>query len=445
MAAPCLQAPGWQTSDLQTRSPGARELAAYGLLALPLATAALPIYVHLPNLYGGLLGMNLALLGLVLLCARLADAFVDPLIGVLNDRLQRPRATIALGAALLAFGVLMAFNPPPQASLRDASGESLLWLWLAAALIPVYLGYSLATVSYLAWGALLGGTPHARTRVTATREAFGLAGVILASLLPALLAARIDAGLSRFSLGLAVVIAACVVITLLAAPRPPRVAAAQTSGLAAMLAPFSRRAFSGLFVIYMLNGIASALPATLVLFFVGDALQLPRDAGIFLAIYFVCGAAGLPLWVGISKRTGKPAAWLAAMLASVGAFMGALALGAGDYAGFAAVCALSGLALGADLALPPAMLADVIRDAGDETRAGAYFGAWSFATKLNLALAAGLALPLLEVSGYVPGNPSTVQPLYFAYCLLPCILKLAAAGALWKYAGSARPLQGTAA
>jgi Na+/melibiose symporter-like transporter len=78
------------------------------------------------------------------------------------------------------------------------------------------------------------------------------------------------------------------------------------------------------------------------------------------------------------------------------------------------------------------MLADAIRARGDEPRAGAYFGLWNFATKLNLALAAGLALPLLAAAGYVPGESAALAPLYFAYCLLPCALRLAAAAILLK-------------
>jgi len=170
------------------------QLAAYGLLGLPLAAAALPIYVHLPNLYGSVLGMNLAVVGAVLLAARLADAFIDPLLGALNDRLQRPRLMVALGVALLAAGVAAALNPPGA-----------FWWWLAAALVPAYLGYSMASVGYLAWGALLGESPHERTRVAAWREGFGLGGVVLASVAPTLLAARMDEGLARFSLVFCVV------------------------------------------------------------------------------------------------------------------------------------------------------------------------------------------------------------------------------------------------
>ncbi|HRA62247.1 MAG TPA: MFS transporter, partial [Burkholderiaceae bacterium] len=59
----------------------------------------------------------------------------------------------------------------------------------------------------------------------------------------------------------------------------------------------------------------------------------------------------------------------------------------------------------------------------------------NFATKLNLALAAGLALPLLAMFGYSPGarDASALGALTLAYCLLPCLLKLAAATLLYQH------------
>jgi GPH family glycoside/pentoside/hexuronide:cation symporter len=397
------------------------QLAAYGALGLPLAAAALPMYVHLPNLYGGVLGMNLAVLGAVLLAVRLADALVDPLLGALNDWLQRPRLLVSAGVGLLVAGVAAALNPP------DAS-----WRWLAAALVPAYLGYSLASVGYLAWGALLGESPHERTRVAAWREGWGLAGVVIASVAPTVLAGRMTEGLARFSLVFAVLALVCLGWTLRAAPQPLRAPPRAAIALDALGAPFANRSFRRLFAVFVLSGIASALPATLVLFFVNDVLGLSRLAGAFLAAYFLAGAASLPLWLALARRRGKVFAWLGSMAASVVAFAGALALGPGDAAGFFAVCLVSGLALGGDLALPPALLADTLRAHGDEARAGAYFGLWSLATKANLALAAGLALPLLAAAGFVPGSGGDPAPLVFAYCLLPCALKLAAAALLWR-------------
>jgi Na+/melibiose symporter-like transporter len=324
--------------------------------------------------------------------------------------------------ALLAGGLAAVFNPPGA-----------LWWWLAAALVPVYLGFSMASIAFQAWGALLGDTPHERTRVAAWREGFGLAGVVIASVAPTLLATQLDEGLSRFSAVFASLAAACTLIVLWRAPRPPRLGAPAPFRVAALAAPFANPRFRPLFAAFIANGIAAALPATLVLFFVNDALRLPQLAGAFLAAYFLAGAASLPWWTALARRHGKRNAWLGSMAASIAAFAGALALGPGDAAGFLAVCLLSGLALGGDLALPPALLADTIRARDEEPRAGAYFGLWNFATKLNLALAAGLALPLLAFSGYVPGAAGgALAPLYFAYCLLPCLLKLVAAAILLK-------------
>ena len=87
-----------------------------------------------------------------------------------------------------------------------------------------------------------------------------------------------------------------------------------------------------------------------------------------------------------------------------------------------------------DLALPSALLAGVIAAEGDSGQhEGAYFGWWNFATKLNLALAAGLALPLLGWLGYTPGTRGEdgLQTLGLAYAVLPCVLKLTAAAALY--------------
>jgi GPH family glycoside/pentoside/hexuronide:cation symporter len=95
---------------------------------------------------------------------------------------------------------------------------------------------------------------------------------------------------------------------------------------------------------------------------------------------------------------------------------------------------LSGAGLGADLALPGALLAGLIADAGHRGQGeGAYFGWWNFATKLNLALAAGLALPLLALAGYSPGarDPAALRALVIGYCVLPCVLKLCAAATLY--------------
>jgi Na+/melibiose symporter-like transporter len=121
------------------------------------------------------------------------------------------------------------------------------------------------------------------------------------------------------------------------------------------------------------------------------------------------------------------------MVAAIAAFVWAYWLGVGDFTGFAAICVMSGAALGADLALPPALLARVIDANGHGgSREGTYFGLWNLVNKLNLALAAGIALPVLEALGYREGSRdvAALDALAIAYALLPCALKLAAAALL---------------
>lgn len=201
-----------------------------------------------------------------------------------------------------------------------------------------------------------------------------------------------------------------------------------------LLHPWRQAPFRWLMAVFVISGMASAVPATLVLFFIQDRLVAPAQEPLFLATYFVAAAASLPLWMRLVGRLGLARCWLAGMLLSVSVFAWAASLGQGDVTGFWWVCALSGMALGTDLALPGALLAGMIAERGDRgLREGAYFGWWNLATKLNLALAAGLALPLLDLLGYRPGAtaPDALQALTLAYAVLPCALKLLACAILY--------------
>ena len=397
----------------------------YGALGFPLAFVALPLYVVLPNHYAVEFGVPLATLGTLLLAARLLDAVVDPLIGRAVDAwftasVRRVLAATALAALVLALGFHALFFPP----VREPGA---LLAWCAGALVVTYLAYSVATVVHQAWGARLGGDESGRARIVSWREGLSLLGVLVASALPAL------AGLHTSSLVFAATLALGLVL-LARAPRPVSLAVASPHAPGSLVLPWANTDFRRLLAVYLVNGIASAVPATLVLFFVRDRLQAQSLEPLFLASYFAAGALSMPLWVRLVARIGLARAWLVGMVLAVLAFAWAALLGTGDAAAYTAVCVASGLALGADLALPGALLAGVIQRAGHQTRLeGAYFGWWNFATKLNLALAAGLALPLLAAFGYTPGarDAQALHALTLAYCLLPCALKLAAAGLLY--------------
>lgn len=406
-------------------------LAAYAAVALPLAAAALPVHVQVPKFYAAL-GIDLALIGFVLLVVRLLDAISDPLLGAFADRIPARyggrKLMIGGAAPLLAAGLWLLFSPPTDADS--------LALWLAATLVLSYLGLSAASIGHFALGSALSRDYAERTRITAARGVAALAGVLLAAAVPEVLVQQYGAteGLARFALGFTPVLAVAAAITLVRGPSPPASLISAQLTWAGLVLPLRNRRFRRLAAVFLINGVAAAMPATLLLFFAADVLQRPDLTPLFLVLYFVAGAAGMPLWVRLAAGVGKVRAWLISMAFAAGAFVWAYFLGAGDAAAFAVICVISGLAFGADLALPASLLADVIDDDEDcgGRPDGVYFGMWHLLEKLALALAAGIALPLLQWLGYAPGMPTEGgAALSLIYALLPCAIKLAAALLLW--------------
>lgn len=392
----------------------------YGLLGLPLAFLALPLYVSLPAHYASEYGMQLGTLGALLLFARFVDAALDPLIGRWSDGWLRPGRVgpIVLVAALLMFMAFAALFFPP--GLKGAA----LVAWAAVMLVLGYIAFSVVSVTHQAWGARLGGTALQQTRLVAWREGLALVGVLVASVL----ISQVGWGVTTATLAVALVLG---LWSLLTSPLPAHANHAEPVrwGL-----PWRTPGFRKLLLVYAVNGIAAAVPATVLLFFVRDRLQTPQYEALYLVAYFAAAAASMPLWLRLVARLGQARAWLIGMALAVVSFIWAALLGQGDAAAFVVICLATGVAAGADLAIPGAMLTRVVQNAGLAGRAeGAFFGWWNAATKLNLAIAAGLALPLLQGLGYTEGlqNASSAQALSIVYALLPCALKLLAMGLLW--------------
>jgi len=405
--------------------------ARYGLLGLPLAFVAMPLYVVLPQHHAQAYGLPLAALGAVLLLTRLADAFIDPLLGRWVDRwLRRPQRALAVAGvavAALSLGFVLLFHPPVRETVP-------LLAWCAVTLILTFFAYSLSSVLHLAWGTRLGGDVAQRSRLVAWREGFGLFGVLLANVLAT------QAGMGWTSAVLTLGLLAGV-WALSRGPRPvsaPTDPAAQVdpTGWRALAHPWQGAGFRRLMAMFLVNGVASAIPATLVLFFIQDRLRAMDGAPLFLGLYFLMAALGVPLWVRLIGRVGPMRAWALGMLLSVLSFVGVLGLGEGDRGAYLVICLAGGFALGADLTAPGTLLTGVVQRAGHTGQAeGAYAGWWQWATKLNLALAAGLALPSLQALGYTPGaqDPDALNALTWVYGGLPCLFKLLALLACWRW------------
>lgn len=412
---------------------------AYGLLGAPLAFGALPLYVALPHHYAQLPGVEMASLGAVLLAIRGLDAVVDPALGRWVDSLLRrgERHTwrvACLGSVVLAIGFTLLWRVP-------AGVPPLLWLLLILPLCTV--ACTGLTIAHLAWGTRWEGSPVWRARIAAWREGASLLGVMLASALMSL-----PHGLPQ-SAALVVGLAIGLLALRSTFDIQRRDAAAKAPDFAAS-SPWSNPAFRRLAMVHLINGMAAAIPATLLPFFVADRLQLPALQGMFLLGYFGAAALAVPWWLRMVAQRGLAPTWRWAMVCTVLAFALPPLVTAGDAWLFMAICVASGTALGADLAVPGALLTGLVqrkdldqpphqqasaRSHGlPQASAGLYAGWWAFIGKSSLALAAGLSLPLLQAWGYQLGNrdPVALQALVLAYAGVPCALKLMAVVTLWR-------------
>jgi GPH family glycoside/pentoside/hexuronide:cation symporter len=406
----------------------------YGLPGLPLAALGLPLYIYLPTFYAEQLGIGLAAVGIALLIARVSDVLTDPLIGMLSDWLPIPsrrKWLMALATPLLILAIWALFMPPEGAGF---------W-WLLSWSLLVYLAWSLLTLPYTAWGAELSGDYDQRSTITASRESFVLIGTLVAAGLPLAMGIGSDApgeALAVLAQFLTILLPVTVLLCILKVPESNR--RSNPIGFQAGLALLKQnRLFIRLLLAYFMNGIANGLPATLFLLFVSYVLALPEQFGLLLSAYFVSGLIGLPLGIKLAQRFNKHRVWGISMLWAVVIFAWVPSLGTGDFVPFLIICILSGLSLGIDMALPASIQADVIdldSVKGGGQRSGFFFGLWGMATKLSLALAVGIAFPLLAILGFdtqtAPAD-NNLLALSVLYGFLPIPFKLVAAWAIWHF------------
>jgi len=410
----------------------------YSGAAFALGMPTIPLLIHLPPVYAEELGLGLTATGAALFTARLLDVITDPIIGAVSDRLKSPfgrrKPLIALGAIIGAVGVLLLLSPPEDPGA----------LYLAAWTSVLYLGWTLINIPYLAWGADLHTDYDKRARLTGVRESFMLAGILVAGVIPAVAAATGAGGMGALAItGWGIVMAGAVVLPLLlrtVAEPAPRPLQGRDPLLLSIRDLAGNGPFNRLLSGWFINSLANGIPAVLFILFMKHVIGANEiTQGLFTLLYFLAGIVGMPLWIWLSRRHGKHRIWCMAMVVASVTFAAAPALEAGDIFLFGIVVLLTGFCLGADLALPPAMQADVaeyeyFRKGRDRT--GVMFAAWSMSTKLALAASVGIALPLLDWLGTpVPSSTEKydLMTLALIYAGLPIVLKMGAIWLVWGY------------
>ncbi|MGD9040544.1 MAG: MFS transporter [Desulfobacteraceae bacterium] len=411
---------------------------AYAAPAFALAVVGIPVYVYIPKFYTDVVGVHITVLGYLILAVRLFDAVTDPAIGFLSDRTRtrfgRRRPYLAGASILLAFAIYVLFNPPTASPTFET-------FWFGISIFSLFLFWTLAVVPYESLGPEISFDYNERTTLFGMRDGALIAGTLVAASSPALVTWAIgmppggEGEREKFFwisvLYAPLIVAFCWWCVLSIGERTLQ-EVDEKQGLWQGFRHVARnRPFVILLVSYTVSAFGNNLPATLILYYVEYVLQ-SKLADLFLLIYFVTGVLFLPGWILVSKRLGKKWTWIASMGVNTGAFVGVFFLGPGDAWIYGILVFISGIGLGATLAIPSAMQADVIdydELLSGERREGHYIGLWSITKKLAAALGVGIALPVLGRVGYTPNveqSEAVLLALRLLYALVPSVCNIVA-------------------
>ena len=397
--------------------PNRRDLLAVGLFGVMLGAVGLPIYLHAPKYFSDTYGVSLASLGAIMFVLRVLDFVQDPLLGRLSAIGIASHRVLSVGAgALIIAGALGLFiiaapiNPT---------------IWFALSLILLFTGYSLSVI-LLYTHAANNFADTAQPIVARWREAGQLIGICVSAIAPTLFT---EISHDPYTLFGGVLISVTVVAILLM-HNIWSDETVSTSEKFTLAVPHAR--IRPYLILAFVNAIPVAITSTLFLFYVEYAIGSATASGPLLLLFFGAAAVSVPIWTILANKYAIEWVLGVAMLASLIAFVVTFTLGAGDIVAFTIICAVTGVLTGADLTLLPMIFIKFLQRTDVPSEEA--FGYWSLSSKLALALAVGLVLPGLEVSGFDPASPTPlgIYNLSVAYALVPSALKICAIYALWR-------------
>ena len=402
---------------------------AFGAVALPLSTIGLPLTIYLAPFYAGEMGLSLAALGTAMVLARILDIVVDPFIGSLSDRVNtrfgRRKPWLVAGAAVLIVGMLKLFHPPAGVTLA----YFLFWLGV------MYVGFSLVQVPHRAWGAELSPQYDERTHISSVRQFFATAGLIVSTLVPAVVLGQKGATsadvLSSLAIMTLVVLPLVVLLNLYLTPDKALARAASSSVKMGWRAQWRAVRRNGplrtILLVLFVGFSAETFRQTLTVFYARDVIGVP-NLGLIYVYYFISAFIGVPFWRWVAKHTGKHKALAGGMAIAIGTNLGLFFLGRGDVALFTTMFIIKGFCFGALDLLPAAMLADatdVDTAISRKARAGLLFAMAGVVTNFGQAVGQGLSLNALAWVGYRAAGEtgeSALMSLRVLYALAPSLV-----------------------
>lgn len=417
-------------------SPAARkvsnwEVAAFAAPAGPLLALSLPSIIFLPPYFASHLGVPLWAVSAIFLGARLLDIVIDPGIGTLQDRTDsrfgRRRLWLSLACAPLMLAMWVVFLGLPQ-------GVSV--LWAGVAVFAMYVVYATMMVAHLGWAGELIPTYQGRTHVLGAVQTASMVGQALMLVIAGYVvqAGGGDNADAVHAMGWTLIFllpltTLMTVLLVRETPTPPQPHVGLKDTFQALL---SNKACQRVLLPDLFLGIAQGVSGGLFLWYFQFVLGFERESQSLLAIYFLAGLAGVPIWWIAARKLGKHRALQAAMIYTAVTTALLLVLPPGDFWIAAPFMIIAGIAQGGGVLLTRALMADVVDEdelATGARRSGLFFGLLMTTSKLGVVAGpltyAVLGLVNFDASAGGANGPlalGTLSALFIGGPILLCVL-----------------------
>lgn len=374
--------------------------------------------------------------GLAVMISKLWDAVTDPMMGFISDRtrhkLGRRRPYMLWGALPLLLSMWFFFTKP------DISGVVALTVWATLALSLLNTAYTVVNIPYNSLTPELTDDYNERTSLNGYRFGSAVFGTMLGAgaVLPIVgLFATRAAGFSGMGLVLGTVMAVTALITFFSVKEPDHSATEipKEGFFPTYLAVFKNRPYVILLLTYALNLAGLTFMQGIIAYYFGYVYRNEGMTTIAMLMLLVVAMVCIPISVLVSKRIGKKRTYqIAFFFIATGAlliFLFAHRLGIGFFLG---VMVWAGIGVGFGYVSPWAMVPDTIEYDAARTgkrKEGAFYGMWTFMSKVGTSLAIVISGFVLDLGGYVANvaqGPEAIFAIRLLIGVFPAIVMIGA-------------------
>jgi len=400
-----------------------------------------PINSVLPALYSSEFGIDLALIGTLLLAARLFDAISDPLIGLFSDKTQskfgKRKPWIAPGAVMVAVFGYFLFTP----------GENANAAYFLAFFMLLYFAWTVQEIPFAAWILELSRDTKERARINGFRGAGILAGTILFTLAPTLIPdANGEMSFKVLNIVAIIMLVAVPLASFLLIAIVPQGEVIQDAPPPKFTelwsAVISNRPFLIFIAAYLFLGMHYGFFWSLAFIYMDSYLGIGDKYTQLFLPFFMIAPLAIPCWVWLMNRFGKYR--VVAVAYTITLFILPLpwfiSPGPQSFYPLLAYYVVSGFFYPLFMVPMMTILGDII-DLDEvntgKNRSGQYLAVLTFMAKTTQALGVSLGLIIVGLAGFQPGAETQTEQgvlgLRIVFNFFPALTLLPAVLILWRF------------